>query len=133
VESVSMQGHTLIGRLECNKDFRTYAPPGHDVAEHILDKGIPFTVRPEIQDPWYIEMMVQWFPMLLLVGVWIFFMRQMQVGGGKAMSFGKSKARLLSEHANKVTFSHVAVIENARDESEEIIVFLRERKTYTRL
>ena len=133
VESVTMQGDTLRGRLEGDKDFRTYAPPGHDAAQHILDKQIPFTVRPEMQDPWYIEMMVQWFPMLLLVGVWIFFMRQMQVGGGKAMSFGKSKAKLLSEHANKVTFSDVAGIDEAKDELEEIIAFLRDPKKFTRL
>ncbi|HEY2774191.1 MAG TPA: ATP-dependent zinc metalloprotease FtsH [Candidatus Binatia bacterium] len=133
VESVTMQGDTLRGRLEGDKEFRTYAPPGHDTASHILDKEIPFTVRPETQDPWYIEMMVQWFPMLLLVGVWIFFMRQMQVGGGKAMSFGKSKAKLLSEHANKVTFSDVAGIDEAKDELEEIIAFLRDPKKFTRL
>jgi len=133
VESVTMQGDTLRGRLEGDKDFRTYAPPGHDAAAHILEKEIPFTVRPETQDPWYIEMMVQWFPMLLLVGVWIFFMRQMQVGGGKAMSFGKSKAKLLSEHANKVTFSDVAGIDEAKDELEEIIAFLRDPKKFTRL
>src|SRR3569832_2509950 len=133
VESVTMQGDTLRGRHEGNKDFRTYAPPGHDAAQHILEKEIPFSVRPEIQDPWYIEMMVQWFPMLLLVGVWIFFMRQMQVGGGKAMSFGKSKAKLLSEHANKVTFSDVAGIDEAKDELEEIIAFLRDPKKFTRL
>ncbi|HXC51712.1 MAG TPA: ATP-dependent zinc metalloprotease FtsH [Candidatus Limnocylindrales bacterium] len=133
VEAVTMQGDTLRGKLEGEKDFRTYAPPGHDAAQHILDKQIPFTVRPEAQDPWYIEMMVQWFPMLLLVGVWIFFMRQMQVGGGKAMSFGKSKAKLLSEHANKVTFSDVAGIDEAKDELEEIIAFLRDPKKFTRL
>ena len=133
IESVTMQGEMLRGRLEGNTEFRTYAPPGHDAAQLLLDKGIEFKVAPEIQDPWYIEMMVQWFPMLLLVGVWIFFMRQMQVGGGKAMSFGKSKAKLLSEHANKVTFSDVAGIDEAKDELEEIIAFLRDPKKFTRL
>jgi cell division protease FtsH len=133
VESVTMQGDVLRGRLEGDKEFRTYAPPQHDTAEMILGKEIPFTVRPEAEEPWYIEMMVQWFPMLLLVGVWIFFMRQMQVGGGKAMSFGKSKAKLLSEHANKVTFSDVAGIDEAKDELEEIIAFLRDPKKFTRL
>jgi cell division protease FtsH len=133
VESVTMQGDTLRGKLEGSKDFRTYVPPDHDAAKYIIEKQIPFSVRPEAQDPWYIEMMVQWFPMLLLVGVWIFFMRQMQVGGGKAMSFGKSKAKLLSEHANKVTFSDVAGIDEAKDELEEIIAFLRDPKKFTRL
>jgi cell division protease FtsH len=133
VESVTLQGDILRGRLEGEKEFRTYAPPQHDTAELILAKEIPFTVRPEAQEPWYIEMMVQWFPMLLLVGVWIFFMRQMQGGGGKAMSFGKSKAKLLSEHANKVTFSDVAGIDEAKDELEEIIAFLRDPKKFTRL
>jgi len=133
VESVTMQGDILRGQLEGDKDFRSFAPPGHDVAQHLLDKQITLTVKPEASDPWYIEMMVQWFPMLLLIGVWIFFMRQMQVGGGKAMSFGKSKAKLLSEHANKVTFSDVAGIDEAKDELEEIIAFLRDPKKFTRL
>ena len=78
-------------------------------------------------------LLVQWFPMLLLVGVWIFFMRQMQMGGGKAMAFGKSRAKLLNENSNKVTFNDVAGIDEAKDELEEIIAFLRDPKKFTRL
>ena len=78
-------------------------------------------------------LLVQWFPMLLLVAVWIFFMRQMQIGGGKAMSFGKSRAKLLTENTHKVTFSDVAGIDEAKEELEEIIQFLKDPKRFTRL
>jgi cell division protease FtsH len=132
VESVTVQGDMIRGRMQGDKDFRTYGPQA-DAIERFLDKDIQFTVRPESEDPWYVVMMVQWFPMVLLVGVWIFFMRQMQAGGGKAMSFGKSRAKLLSEHANKVTFSDVAGIDEAKEELEEIIAFLRDPKKFTRL
>ena len=132
VQSVTVQGDMIRGRMEGDKDFRTYGPQA-DAIERFLDKDIQFTVRPEMEDPWYVVMMVQWFPMVLLVGVWIFFMRQMQAGGGKAMSFGKSRAKLLSEHANKVTFADVAGIDEAKEELEEIIAFLRDPKKFTRL
>ena len=92
------------------------------------------TVKPEDDSPWYMSILVSWFPMLLLIGIWIFFMRQMQMGGGKAMSFGKSRARLQTEpEGRRITFDDVAGVEEAKEELTEIIEFLREPKKFTRL
>lgn len=132
VAEVSVQGDIIRGTLDADRAFRTYGP-SEDAIERFIKSETPFTVKPEAEDPWYIIMMVQWFPMVLLVGVWIFFMRQMQMGGGKAMSFGKSKAKLLNEHSNKITFNDVAGIEEPKGELEEIIAFLRDPKKFTRL
>src|SRR5208283_858527 len=82
---------------------------------------------------WWMVALVQWFPIIVLAALWIFFMRQMQIGGGKAMSFGKSRAKLLTENTHKVTFADVAGIDEAKDELEEIIQFLRDPKRFTRL
>ncbi len=132
VQEVTVQGDTIRGEFEGDQAFRTYGPR-EDAIERFIDSKVPFTVNPEAEDPWYVIMMVQWFPMVLLVGVWIFFMRQMQMGGGKAMAFGKSRAKLLNEHTNKITFNDVAGIDEAKDELEEIIAFLRDPKKFTRL
>ncbi len=132
IQTATVQGDMIRGRMEGDKDFRTVGPY-EDVTKRLLDKGTRFSVKPAAEDPWYVIMLVQWFPMLLLVGVWVFFMRQMQTGGGKAMSFGKSRAKLLNEHANKVTFGDVAGIDEAKEELEEIIAFLRDPKKFTRL
>ncbi len=132
VEEVSVQGNVIRGSLADGKKFRTYGPQ-EDAIDRFLETEIPFDVKPEEGDPWYIILLVQWFPMLLLVGVWIFFMRQMQMGGGKAMAFGKSRAKLLNENSNKVTFHDVAGIDEAKEELEEIIAFLRDPKKFTRL
>jgi cell division protease FtsH len=132
VSDVTVQGNVIRGTLDADRAFRTYGPQ-EDAIERFLDLEVPFQVKPEESDPWYVVLLVQWFPMLLLVGVWIFFMRQMQMGGGKAMAFGKSRAKLLNENSNKVTFSDVAGIDEAKDELEEIIAFLRDPKKFTRL
>ena len=132
VQEVTVQGNVIRGTLEGDQTFKTYGPQ-EDAIHRFLDKDIPFNVKPEADDPWYVVLLVQWFPMLLLVGVWIFFMRQMQMGGGKAMAFGKSRAKLLNENQNKVTFSDVAGIDEAKEELEEIIAFLRDPKKFTRL
>jgi cell division protease FtsH len=132
VSDVTVQGNVISGMLDADRAFRTYGPH-EDAIERFLELEVPFQVKPEASDPWYVVLLVQWFPMLLLVGVWIFFMRQMQMGGGKAMAFGKSKAKLLNENSNKVTFSDVAGIDEAKDELEEIIAFLRDPKKFTRL
>ena len=91
------------------------------------------TAKPKDDSPWYTTLLVSWLPMLVLVGVWIFFMRQMQSGGGKAMSFGKSRARLMTENTVKITFSDVAGIEEAKEDVSEIIDFLKDPKRFTRL
>ena len=90
------------------------------------------TAKPKDDSPWYTTLLVSWLPMLVLVGIWIFFMRQMQAGGGKAMSFGKSRARLMTESSVKITFKDVAGIEEAKEEVAEIIDFLKDPKKFTR-
>jgi cell division protease FtsH len=132
VDEITVQGDVIRGRLDGTQAFRTHGPR-EDAIERLLGLELSFTDKPPAQEPWYVVLLVQWFPMLLLVGVWIFFMRQMQMGGGKAMAFGKSRAKLLNENQNKVTFNDVAGIDEAKDELEEIIAFLRDPKKFTRL
>ncbi len=97
------------------------------------EKGVKITAKPPEESPWYITILATWFPMILIIGLWIFFMRQMQAGGGKAMSFGKSRARLITDKSKKVTFADVAGIDEAKAELEEVIDFLKDPKKYTRL
>ncbi|HUN59931.1 MAG TPA: ATP-dependent zinc metalloprotease FtsH [Candidatus Binataceae bacterium] len=134
VAQVTIQGNVIQGDDKNGVHFKTYAPQDFDVVKELrAQKDLKIEVRPADENPWWMELLVQWFPMLLLVGVWIFFMRQMQVGGGKAMSFGKSRAKLLTENTHKVTFTDVAGIDEAKDELEEIIQFLKDPKRFTRL
>ena len=132
IDQVTLQGDQISGTIDGGRTFTTYGPLD-DAVDEIKAVDVPFEVKPQANEPWYVILLVQWFPMLLLVGVWIFFMRQMQMGGGKAMSFGKSRARLLNENEQKVTFGDVAGIEEAKEELEEIIAFLRDPKKFTRL
>ena len=133
VSEVVIQGKTISGRYQNGERFSTYDPGDTDLVTRLREQGVQIEAKPEEGDPWYVILMVQWFPMLLLIGVWIFFMRQMQVGGGKAMSFGKSRARLLSEAQDKHTFADVAGVQEAKEELEEIIAFLKDPKKFTKL
>ncbi|OFV88223.1 MAG: cell division protein FtsH [Acidobacteria bacterium RBG_16_68_9] len=133
VTEVVIQGQNLRGKFQNNERFKTFTPDDPSLVKRLEAKSVKITAKPEEGDPWYIMAFINWFPMLLLIGVWIFFMRQMQVGGGKAMSFGKSRAKLLSENTHKVTFNDVAGIDEAKDELEEIISFLKDPKKFTRL
>jgi cell division protease FtsH len=133
VSEVVIQGRTIRGKFRNDERFKTFAPDDPDLMRLLREKKVEISARPEEGDPWYIAILVQWFPMLLLIGVWVFFMRQMQMGGGKAMSFGKSRAKLLTENQHKVTFSDVAGVEEAKQELEEIIAFLKDPKKFTRL
>src|SRR5207247_9670030 len=122
------KGHNIQSKYKNGERFRTFAPIDSELVKSLPDKRVKIAAKREDESPWYMVMLINWFHMLLLIGVWIFFMRQMQVGGGKAMSFGKSRAKLLSENTHKVTFNDVAGIDEAKEELEEIIAFLKDPK-----
>ncbi|MBI2354020.1 MAG: ATP-dependent metallopeptidase FtsH/Yme1/Tma family protein [Deltaproteobacteria bacterium] len=135
ITSVTIQGNDIFGKFEGKegKDFRTYKPADADLTEKLLEKKVTVNAKPEEEKFSWFSIFISWFPLLLLVGIWIFFMRQMQVGGGKAMSFGKSRAKLLTEAQGKITFEDVAGIEEAKEELHEIISFLKDPKKFTKL
>jgi cell division protease FtsH len=133
VAQATIQGSSIKDDTTNGDHFKTYAPDYPDLVKTLRDKGVKIVAKPAEGDPWWMVALVQWFPIIVLAGLWIFFMRQMQIGGGKAMSFGKSRAKLLTENTHKVTFADVAGIDEAKDELEEIIQFLRDPKRFTRL
>jgi cell division protease FtsH len=131
VREVTIQGNNIYGKFNDGKEFKTYSLDDPDLVKDLMGKRVTIDARPDEQSSWWMQLIISWFPMLLLIGVWIFFMRQVQIGGGKAMSFGKSRARLLTEQQQKVTFADVAGIDEAKDELEEIIDFLKDPKRFT--
>ncbi len=133
VQEVVIQGHNIQGKYKNGERFRTFAPNDPELVKSLREKRVKIAAKPEEDSPWYMVLLLNWFPMLLLIGVWIFFMRQMQVGGGKAMSFGKSRAKLLTENQHRVTFSDVAGVDEAKDDLQEIIAFLKDPKKFTKL
>jgi len=133
VSRVTIQGDKISGTSNQGRFFRTFAPKDLELIKILRNKGIEISAKPDDASPWYMTILVSWFPMLLLIGVWIFFMRQMQAGGGKALSFGKSRARLVTDEKDKVTFDDVAGIDESKEELQEIIEFLRDPKKFTRL
>jgi len=133
VVEVSIQGENISGKFVNGKSFKTYAPKEAGVVPLLKEKGVRIAAKPVEDSPWYMTVLISWFPTILLIAIWIFFMRQMQSGGGKAMSFGKSRARLMTDRSKKVTFNDVAGIDEAKAELQEIIDFLRDPKKFTRL
>ncbi len=134
VSDVIIQGNEISGHFSDGRGFTTYAPDDAKLVDRLSSKNVLIRAAPqEGSSPGLLDILISWFPMLLLIGVWIFFMRQMQSGGGKAMGFGKSKARLLSENQGRVTFEDVAGIDEAKQELEEIVEFLKDPHKFQRL
>ncbi len=132
VLEVEAQGRNLIWKDADGKRYKTYAPEDPEMIKILREKRVVINAKKE-SDTSFMQIIITWAPMILLIGVWIFFMRQMQIGGGKALSFGKSKAKILTKEDHQVTFENVAGIEEAKDELEEIIAFLRDPKKFTKL
>jgi cell division protease FtsH len=134
VRDVTIQGRTVSGQMADGRAFQTYTPEDPALVSKLTDKGIRVVARPEEAEvnPLF-HYLLSWFPMLLLIGVWVFFMRQMQGGGGRAMGFGKSRAKLLTEKQGRITFEDVAGIDEAKSELEEIVEFLRDPQKFQRL
>ncbi len=134
IVQVEIKGNFIEGVLSDGTTFSTYAPNDPNLVEKLTAKGVSITATPvEDKMPSLLGVLLSWFPMLLLIGVWIFFMRQMQGGKGGAMGFGRSKAKLLSEARGKVTFNDVAGIDEAKEEVEEIVEFLKDPRKFKRL
>ena len=134
VVQVEIKGNNIEGILSDGTAFNTYAPNDPNLVEKLSSKGVKITASPqEDKMPSLLGILLSWFPMLLLIGVWVFFMRQMQGGKGGAMGFGRSKAKLLTEAQGQVTFNDVAGVDEAKEEVEEIVEFLKNPRKFRRL
>ena len=135
ISEVVIQGHRISGTYsDKSRTFTSFAPEDPGLVERLNKKGVKISARPSDEDvPSIFNVLVSWFPMLLLIAVWVFFMRQMQSGGGRAMGFGKSKAKLLTERHGRVTFEDVAGVDEAKYDLQEIVEFLRDPQKFQRL
>src|SRR6516165_5112206 len=134
IQDVTIAGNQITGHFTDGRNFQTYAPNDPNLVDKLNQKGVKITAKPSEDDvPSLLGVLVSWFPMLLLIAVWIFFMRQMQSGGGRAMGFGKSKAKLLTERHGRVTFDDVAGVDEAKEDLQEIVEFLRDPQKFQKL
>jgi cell division protease FtsH len=134
VRSVIVEGNIISGEFVSQTEpFKTVAPSTEGLVEELRKNGVEIKAKVPDDQPWYLILLANMLPMILLIGIWIFFMRQVQMGAGKGMSFGKSRAKLLTESQHRVTFADVAGIDEARSELQEIIDFLKAPKKFTKL
>ncbi len=133
VTNITIQGNQINGVYKDGAKFQTNAPPDMELIPELKKKDIIIEAKPVDDQGFWFTLLVSWGPILLLIAVWIFFMRQMQAGGGKAMSFGKSKAKLLTDTQGQVTFKDVAGVDEAKQELEEVVEFLKDPKKFTKL
>ncbi len=133
VDEVTIKGSVISGQLKDGKKFRTFSAEYPDLVSSLREQNVKITVKPEEQNPWYWNLFFSWGPIIFLVVIWVFFMRQMQTGGNKALSFGKAKAKLVSEKSVKITFADVAGIDEAKAEVQEIIDFLKDPQKFQKL
>src|SRR5437899_2863054 len=134
VKEVVIQGPEIHGTFTDQRQFQTYAPNDPSLVKRLYDKGVSITARPLQNDvPWFLQLLISWLPFIALIGVWIFLSRQMQGAGGKALGFGKSRAKLLTEAHGRVTFEDVAGVDEAKQDLQEIVEFLRDPGKFQRL
>ena len=133
VGEVTIKEKSIVGRMKDGTQFRTYAPTDSGIMEKLQAQQVRITVRPADKSPWYVTFLLSWGPMILIIALWLFFIRQMQSGGNRAMSFGKSKAQVLSEDRKKVTFADVAGVDEAKVEVQEIVEFLKDPPKFQKL
>jgi len=130
--TITKPENQILGTLKSGVKFKSYAPDYPDLVKELQAKSIKISAKPD-HTPWYMNVLFNFGPIVLLVVLWVFFMRQMQTGGNKALSFGRSKAKLVSEKGIKITFSDVAGIEEAKEEVQEIIEFLKDPQKFQKL
>jgi cell division protease FtsH len=134
IKNVTISGNKISGVKDDGASFWTQAPNDPDIVDKLYKSGAAIIAKPSDEEtPGLISILISWFPMLLLLAVWIFFMRQMQSGGGRAMGFGKSKAKLLTERQGRITFEDVAGVDEAKEDLQEIVEFLRDPQKFQRL
>src|SRR5579875_592964 len=134
VRDVTIQGQDIRGTFQNGSSFQTYAPQDPGLVQKLYAKGVSITAKPPSDNvPWFVSLLVSWLPFIALIGVWIFLSRQMQGAGGKALGFGKSRAKLLAETHGRVTFEDVAGVDEAKQDLQEIVEFLRDPGKFQRL